>query len=213
MVGPPGAGKGTQAQILAARLGLPHVASGDLFRSAVKDDTVLGQEVQRYLDRGVLVPDDVAVRVIEDRLARPDATGGAILDGFPRTRPQAATLDGKLRGRGAEVAAALYIGIGQQELLRRLAGRWVCREHEHVYHEVFSPPQVAGVCDLDGSELYQRPDDTVRTIATRLERQLAPMYEVVDYYTEAGVLHRVNGEASIQEVTDSLLRAIAQPAR
>ena len=213
IVGPPGAGKGTQAEILARRLGLPHVASGDLFRNAVVHGTPLGLQVKGYLERGALVPDELTIRMIAERLSEPDAAEGVILDGFPRTRAQAQALDAMLRKRGARVTAALYIGVGEKELLRRLSGRWVCRAAEHVYHAVFSPPRVPGVCDIDGSELYQRPDDRLETVQARLERQLRPMYEVVDHYTEAGVLAGVNGEGAIDEVTEDLVRAVAQPAR
>ena len=214
MAGAPGAGKGTQAALLSERLGIPHVASGDLFRDNIKRGTALGKKVKGYLESGALVPDSVTVQMISDRLAHPDAAEGAILDGFPRTRPQAEALDamlGKLDGR---VAAALYVDVPREELLRRLTGRWICTvAPDHVYHVVARPPKVEGVCDIDGAPLYQRDDDKPATIEARLEQQLPPMYEVVDYYADRGVLSTVDGEQDVTEVTDALLRAIAQPAR
>jgi adenylate kinase len=212
MVGAPGAGKGTQAAILARALGVPHVASGELFRAAIRGKTPLGRQVQEFMGRGALVPDELAIRLILQRLAEPDAADGAILDGFPRTRPQAAALDAALARRGAKVTGALYVGVREQELLRRLSGRWLCPAEGHSYHAVDRPPVRPGVCDIDGSELYQRDDDRPATVRARLERQLPPMYEVVDHYTERGVLTAVDGEQPIEQVTEVLLRAMTQPA-
>lgn len=214
MVGAPGAGKGTQAALLAERLGVPHVASGDLFRDNIKRGTALGKKVKSYLDSGALVPDSVTVQMIADRLGQPDATEGAILDGFPRTRPQAEALDKMVDKLGGRVAAALYIDVPRPELLRRLSGRWICTvAPDHVYHAVARPSKVAGKCDIDDAPLYQRDDDKPETVAVRLEQQLPPMYEVVDYYADKGVLFTVDGEHEIAEVTEALLHAIAQPAR
>ena len=213
MVGAPGAGKGTQAAILAERLGIPHVASGELFRAAVRAETPLGAAVRGYLERGQLVPDELAIEVIVDRLAQPDAANGAILDGFPRTRPQAEALTTALARRGQRVEQALYVGVRESELRRRLSGRWICRASGHSYHVIDHPPVRPGVCDIDGSPLYQRDDDRPDTVRARLAAQLPPMYDVVDYYTEQGVLTAVDGEGTIDEVTDALLRCLAQPAR
>jgi adenylate kinase len=208
MVGAPGSGKGTQARRLSAQLGLPHVASGDLFREAVGEGTPLGKQVSEYIERGALVPDDLATRVVMERLARPDARNGVILDGFPRTRPQAEALDRALAERGGRVAAALYLGVRPEELQRRLAGRYVCRAAGHVYHETDDPPRRPGVCDVDDSELFQRSDDDPATVRARLEQQLPPMYEVVDHYTDQGVLSAVDGEGPLEEVNAALLAAI-----
>ena len=213
MVGAPGAGKGTQAAILAERLGIPHVASGELFRAAVRAETPLGAAVRGYLERGQLVPDELAIEVIVDRLAQPDAVNGAILDGFPRTRPQAEALTTALARRGQRVDQALYVGVRESELRRRLSGRWICRANGHSYHVIDHPPARPGVCDIDGSPLYQRDDDRPDTVRARLAAQLPPMYDVVDYYTEQGILTAVDGEGTIDEVTDALLRCLAQPAR
>jgi adenylate kinase len=214
MVGAPGAGKGTQAALLAERLGVPHVASGDLFRDNIKRGTPLGKKVKGYLDSGALVPDSVTVQMIADRLGQADAGEGAILDGFPRTRPQAQALDKMLDKLDGRVAAALYIDVPRAELLRRLSGRWICtKAPDHVYHAVARPPQEPGLCDVDGAPLFQRDDDKPETITARLEQQLPPMYEVVDYYAEESVLFTVDGEQAIADVTEALLHAIAQPAR
>jgi len=213
MVGAPGAGKGTQAQILASRLGIPHVASGELFRAAVRSGSDLGRTVAGYLQQGTLVPDKVAIAVILERLHEADAAGGAILDGFPRTRPQAEALDVALGRMGKRVAQALYVGVREAELRRRLSGRWLCRANDHIYHVIDRPPRRPGICDIDGSELYQRPDDRPETVQARLATQLPPMYEVIDYYTERGVLTAVDGEGPVADVSDSLLRAVAQPIR
>ena len=214
MVGGPGAGKGTQASLLAQKLGLAHVASGDLFRDNIKRDTTLGRKVKQYLERGALVPDDVTVQMIDDRLGWPDAAEGVVLDGFPRTRAQAEALDKMLARRGAEVDQALFVDLDREEVVRRLSGRWLCsKTPDHVYHTIARPPKVVGQCDIDGAPLVQREDDKPETIRARLAQQLPPMYEVVDYYKEHGKLSTVNGEKSIQEVSDLLMRAIAQPAR
>jgi adenylate kinase len=212
MIGAPGAGKGTQAQILSTRLGLVHVASGDLFREAAASGTPLGREATRYMERGALVPDDLVIAMIEERLSRPDADSGVVLDGFPRTRAQAEALDAALAARGSKVTAALYVEVNERELVRRLAGRWLCRAAGHPYHEISAPPRVPGVCDIDGSELYQRDDDRPETVRARLDQQLPPMYEVIDHYRSRDVLAAVDGEQPIDDVADALLRVVTAPA-
>lgn len=208
MLGAPGAGKGTQAQLLAGRLHLPHVSTGDLFRAALRDGSPLGDAVRPYLERGALVPDEVTVRVIAERLAAQDARSGVILDGFPRTRPQAEALDRLAGGRRSRVAGALYIEVETDELVRRLSGRRVCGTGQHVYHVESRPPLNEGICDIDATPLEQRPDDRPETIRARLERQLPPMYEVIDHYTETGVLCSVQGDRPVEEVTDELVRVV-----
>jgi adenylate kinase len=210
MLGAPGAGKGTQAERLSKALGLPHISSGDLFREALRTDTTLGRQVRQYMERGALVPDEVTLRVIGARLAKPDTDAGAILDGFPRTRPQAEALDEMLAAQGSSVRGALYIEVDRDELITRLAGRRVCTAPaQHVYHVIWAPPKKEGVCDIDGSPLEQRPDDQPETIRARLDKQLAPMFEVVDHYAERGALFAVRGDRPIDEVTQELLHAIA----
>lgn len=213
MVGAPGAGKGTQAALLAERLGVLHVASGNLFRDNISRETALGKKAKDYIDKGALVPDEMTVQMISDRLSQKDANDGAILDGFPRTRPQAQALDKMLGRLDGRVAAALYIDVDREELIRRLSGRWLCSaSSDHLYHDTARPPKKPGKCDVDGAGLYQRDDDKPETIRARLEQQVPPMYEVIDYYTDRGVLSAVRGDRPIPEVTDELLHAIAQPA-
>jgi adenylate kinase len=199
LLGAPGAGKGTQAPLLSDRLGIPVVATGDLFRAAVRDGTPLGMEARRYMDAGQLVPDEIVVRLLLERLGRPDAASGVILDGFPRTAVQAVALDEALAGRGARVSAAVLVDVPAEELIRRMSGRWVCRGAGHPYHETFSPPQVAGVCDLDGTELYQRADDQPDTIRKRMAQQLGALAEVIEHYRGSGTLSTVDG---LREITD-----------
>jgi adenylate kinase len=209
LLGAPGAGKGTQAPLLAERLGVPVIATGDLFRAAVREGTPLGRAARRYMDAGQLVPDDITVGLLLDRLSRPDAGGGVILDGFPRTGAQAVALDAALSERAAGVSVAILVDVPAEELVRRLSGRWICRASGHPYHEASSPPRVPGVCDLDGSELYQRPDDRPDTIRARMAQQLGSLDEVIDHYRSAGLLRTVDGLRSIDEVAASIDDAVA----
>jgi adenylate kinase len=209
LLGAPGAGKGTQAPLLSDRLGIPVVATGDLFRAAVRDGTPLGIEARRYMDAGQLVPDEVTVRLLLERLGRPDAGAGVILDGFPRTAVQAAALDEALAGRGARVSAAVLVDVPSAELIRRMSGRWVCRGAGHPYHETSSPPRVAGICDLDGSELYQRADDQPDTIRNRMAQQLGALAEVIEHYRASGTLSTVDGLSGIAEVAAAIDVALA----
>jgi len=208
LLGAPGAGKGTQAQILAGRLGLAHVATGDLFRAAVRDGTPLGLTAKGYMDRGELVPDSVTIDMLLERLAKPDAAGGILLDGFPRNTAQAEVLDHALADKGGRVDIAPYIEVPEAELVSRLGGRWICRANGHPYHEKTMPPRVPGVCDVDGSELYQRTDDQPATVQARLRQQLGALDAVVGYYRGRGVLAVVDGQRQIEAVTADLLAAI-----
>ena len=210
LLGAPGAGKGTQAPLLATRLGIPVVATGDLFRAAVRNGTALGQEARRYMDAGQLVPDEITVRLLLDRLGKPDAAAGVILDGFPRTGVQAGALDRALAERNARVGAAVLVDVPFDELVRRMSGRWVCRAAGHPYHEVSSPPHVAGVCDLDSSELYQRADDRPETIRVRMDQQLGALAEVIGHYRSAGVLRTVDGLHGIAEVASAIDVALGE---
>ena len=211
LMGGPGAGKGTQAQVLREKLGLPQIASGDLFRDNLKRETELGRLAKQYMDRGELVPDDVTVSMIRERLRQPDAAPGAVLDGFPRTVPQAEALDTLLAEFGGRVNVVLYIKVRPEVLLDRLAGRWVCRGPEqHTYHMQFNPPQTPGVCDVDGAELYQREDDTAEVQSRRIKvffEQTAPLLEL---YTERGLLVEIDGEQPIPDVGAALLGAVEQ---
>ena len=209
LLGAPGAGKGTQAAILTDRLGIPHVATGDLFRVAVRDGSPIGLEARRHMERGQLVPDAITIGMLLGRLEAPDAIDGAILDGFPRNRPQAEALDEALTGRASRVDLALHIHVPLDELVRRLSGRWICLDAGHVYHEQSNPSRVAGQCDLDGSPLIQRDDDRPDTIRARLTGQLESLGQVVDHYRETGVLRAIDGLQPIDEVTAALLAEVA----
>jgi adenylate kinase len=208
LLGAPGAGKGTQAGVLSQKLGIPHVATGDLFRAAVRDATPIGLEARRFMERGQLVPDDITIRMLLDRLDRPDAAKGAILDGFPRNGAQAKALDEALAARGGRVDRAVLIEVPDDELIRRMSGRWVCRDAGHVYNESTNPPRQPGVCDIDGSPLIQREDDKPDTIRARLDLQLASLREVIDHYASTSVLRKVDGLQSIDAVTEDLLASV-----
>ena len=215
LLGAPGSGKGTQAPILSTKLGLPHVATGDLFRAAVRDGSPVGLAARRYMERGQLVPDDITVRMLLDRLAEPDAADGVILDGFPRNHAQAKILDAALAERGAEVQRAVSIDVPSEELVKRLSSRWVCRDHGHVYNERSNPPKVHGQCDLDDSPLIQRDDDKAETVRARLSLTLSALEEVAGHYRERGILSSVEGRQPIDRVTADLLAALSddpQPA-
>ncbi len=208
LLGPPGVGKGTQAERLAEELELPHISSGELFRENIEVGTPLGKEAQLYIDRGDLVPDEVTIAMVAQRLSQLDCAEGAILDGFPRTIEQAQALDGVLAERDAAVTLVPYINASTETLLQRLGGRWTCRDCQVVYHTLFNPPSEPGVCDACGGELYQRPDDTPETHRKRIEvyqEQTAPL---VDYYRERGLLVEVDGELDIEGVYAELLAAI-----
>lgn len=212
LLGAPGAGKGTQAQILSQRLGLAHVATGDLFRAAVRDGTPLGVTAKGYMDRGELVPDSVTIEMLLERLAQPDAAAGILLDGFPRNTAQAEVLDKALADRDSRVEVAPYIEVPEADLVARLGGRWICRAQGHPYHEQTKPPLVAGICDVDGSELYQRSDDQPATVQARLRQQLGALDQVVGHYRRLGVVKTVDGTQSIEGVSDDLLAAIGPAA-
>jgi len=209
LLGGPGSGKGTQAAVLTERLGLPQVATGDLFRAAVRDGSPLGLEARRYMERGQLVPDDITIRMLGARLAQSDAARGVILDGFPRNRAQAEALDAHLAETGAHVDRALEIDVPTEELIARLSGRWVCQAAGHPYNEQTHRPRIAGKCDIDGSPLIQREDDRAETIRARMASQLGSLRDVVSYYRAAGVLRSVEGRQPIAAVTDALVAAVA----
>jgi adenylate kinase len=208
LVGAVGAGKGTQASILSKRFGIPHLASGNLFRAAMAAGTPLGEEAREYMERGELVPDEITIGMFMEELARPAAARGAILDGFPRTVGQARALDGTLAEQGERIRRVIYIEVPTDVLVRRVAGRWVCPQCGTPYHEDTDPPQVAGRCDRDGAALRQRDDDRPEVVRARLERQVPPMLEVVDHYERAGVVDRLDGTQSIERVTEEILERI-----
>lgn len=210
LLGPPGAGKGTQAKIVSETLGLPHVSSGDIFRENLKMETELGKQAREYMNRGELVPDDLTIAMIRERLARPDCSEGALLDGFPRTVAQAAALETMLAGLGGTVAAVPYIKVAEAVLIERLTGRWTCRAAGHIFHEKFNPPQQPGRCDYDGSELYQREDDQAATVTRRIRVYMEQTAPLIEFYRERGVLLEVDGAQPIEKVTEDLLSALSQ---
>ena len=209
LLGPPGAGKGTQAKIIAENLHLVHISSGDIFRENLGKQTELGKQAQGYINRGELVPDGLTINMIRDRLQKPDCENGVILDGFPRTPAQAEALRKMLNETGQEVLGVPYISVPADVLIERLSGRWSCKQNGHVYHLKYNPPKVAGICDVDGSELYQREDDKSETVLKRIEVYLSQTAPLIVYYREQGKLLEVDGTQDIANVSDQLLKALA----
>ncbi|MEX2431311.1 MAG: adenylate kinase [Dehalococcoidia bacterium] len=208
LLGPPGAGKGTQAALIAQRGHVAHVASGDLFRKHLGEGTELGRLAKTYMDKGELVPDDITIRMVLERIGEPDARGGYVLDGFPRTMEQAKALDDVLAGQGQQIDRTPLIEVETEELVRRLAGRWICRGCQSPYHEFSAPPNQRGVCDACGGELYQRDDDKPEVVRARLEtydRQTAPL---IGYYERQGKLTRIDGQQPVEQVTADLLETV-----
>jgi adenylate kinase len=210
LLGPPASGKGTQAARLHEIFELPHVASGDLFRENLKNETDLGKKAKEYMDRGALVPDDVTIAMVMDRLSRPDCVEGAILDGFPRTIAQAEALDEALAAEGHEVCVVPYIAVPDEVLVDRVAGRRLCRVCGKSYHVKFNPPEEPGICDEDGGELYQRDDDKPETVRKRLEVYWEQTSPLIDYYRQQGVLVEVDGDQPIDAVTEDLREVISE---
>jgi adenylate kinase len=210
-VGPPGAGKGTQARDLAAEWRVPQVATGEMLREAVAAGTPLGREAKRIMESGALVSDDVMIGLIGERLRQPDAANGFILDGFPRTIAQAEALDRLLKDLGQKLDGVLSFDVSEPELIRRLTGRRLCRQCQTAFHEASAPPARPGICDRCGGELYQREDDSEATVRHRLgvyARQTAPL---LDYYRGRGLLTSINGEGSVSTIRDALRRATREP--
>ncbi|MFN8532061.1 MAG: adenylate kinase [Dehalococcoidia bacterium] len=204
LLGPPGSGKGTQAGALAEALGAIHLSTGDLFRENIAQQTPLGRQVKEFLDRGAYVPDDVTVAMVFDRLSRPDAANGAIFDGFPRTIAQAQALDTGLTERSAAIERAIVLDVADDELIRRLGGRWLCRTCSTPYHLTSSPPRTSGVCDHDGGALYQRDDDKPDVVAHRLQVYRDQTLPLIGYYRAQGKLAEVNGAGEIDSIRQAL---------
>lgn len=210
LLGLPGAGKGTQAARLQERTGLVHVTTGELFRENIRAGTELGRKARPYVDGGLLVPDEITIGMLLDRIAQPDCMNGCMLDGFPRTMEQAKALDEALAKEGKQIGRAVYIKVTTEELVNRLAGRWGCRFCGAVYHEQNQPPKVAGVCDNCGAELYQREDDRPDVVRTRLEVNMKNLSPLLEYYRAQGKLRELDGERDVEEVARDLAAAIGE---
>jgi adenylate kinase len=208
LLGPPGAGKGTQAEAISSELHLPHISSGDIFRENLKQETELGKLAAGFFNKGELVPDDVTIAMIRERLSKPDCRNGALLDGFPRTSAQAVAFDSLLASINGQVKSVPYIYVPDAVLIDRLSGRWTCRKAGHIFHEKYNPPHVPGKCDYDGSELYQREDDQPETVKHRIHVYLEQTQPLIEYYHQRGVLAEVDGTKSIEQVTVDLLAVI-----
>jgi len=208
LLGGPGAGKGTQADLISRRLGLAHIASGDLFRQEQASGSELGKIAKSYMEKGQLVPDEVTVKMILGRISQPDCASGILLDGFPRTLEQAKALDEALGKSNQGIDLVLHIKVPSESLVRRLSGRWICRECQTPYNVVEAPPKVAGKCDKCGGELYQRADDAEETVQKRLDVYVAQTAPLIEYYASAGKLAEVNGEQGIEQVGRDLIAAI-----
>lgn len=208
LLGAPGAGKGTQAVMLAEKQKLVQVASGDLFRQALQQETELGKKAKVYMEKGQLVPDEITIQMVLERLAAPDCANGAILDGFPRNLQQAEALDKALQPQSKQIDRVVYIKVSEEELLKRLGGRWICRGCQAPYHEVDSPPKVAGKCDRCGGELYQRADDNVETVKNRLKVYFKETSPLIDYYKQADKLLEIDGVGSTAAVHQRIADAL-----
>jgi len=209
MLGPPGAGKGTQAKKLAQAFNLVHISTGDLFRENLKNETELGQLAQSYMNKGELVPDDVTIQMVEERLSRPDCENGAVLDGFPRTPAQADALEALLRKFDSGVKVVPYIKVPDDVLVERLSGRWMSAAGR-VYHALYNPPKVKWIDDLDGSQLYQREDDKPETVRHRIDVYKAQTSPLIDYYRQKGLLVEIDGAQDIEGVTEDLMKAVEE---
>ena len=208
LLGPPGAGKGTQAGRIVAEYGIPHISTGDILRGAVKNQTPMGLEAKKYMDAGNLVPDSVVIGIVKDRLQEPDAAKGFLMDGFPRTIPQAEALDAALDALNRAITKVVVILVDEEELVQRLSGRRVCRSCQAPFHVLWGQPKVEGVCDKCGGELYQRDDDSEATVRNRLEvyrRQTEPL---IDYYDRAGLAARIDGAGAPDEVYEDIRTAL-----
>ncbi len=210
LLGPPGAGKGTQADILVKKLLVPHISTGDMFRAAISNGTELGKEAKSYMDKGQLVPDIVTVGIIRDRISMSDCREGFLLDGFPRTLPQAEALDNLMEEMSSNLDAVLNISVPLDRLIDRLTGRRMCRNCGTIYHLLYNAPEVENVCDACGGELYQRDDDKEETVKSRLEVYEAQTAPLIEYYEQKGILHTINGDLPINEVTTQLGEALGQ---
>ncbi|EAG0255282.1 adenylate kinase [Listeria monocytogenes] len=209
LMGLPGAGKGTQAEQIVEKYNIPHISTGDMFRAAMKNNTELGRKAKSFMDNGDLVPDEVTNGIVRERLSEDDAKDGFLLDGFPRTVEQAQELENILSDLGTELDAVINIDVEKDVLMKRLTGRWICRTCGKTYHEIYNPPKVPGKCDLDGGELYQRDDDKKETVEKRLNVNMKQTKPLLDFYSEKGKLHNINGEQEIKDVSVDVEKILA----
>ena len=205
LMGLPGAGKGTQASEIVKKFPIPHISTGDMFRKAIKDETDLGKEAKSYMDRGELVPDEVTVGIVKERISEDDAKKGFLLDGFPRTIEQAEALSNIMKELDREIDAVINIEVPEEELMNRLTGRRICEKCGTTYHLVFNPPKVEGVCDLDGGKLYQREDDNPETVANRLNVNVKQSKPILEFYDNKNVLKNIDGSRDIKVVTNDVI--------
>lgn len=205
LMGLPGAGKGTQASEIVKKFPIPHISTGDMFRKAIKDETDLGKEAKSYMDRGELVPDEVTVGIVKERISEDDAKKGFLLDGFPRTIDQAESLSQIISELDREIDAVINIEVPEEELMNRLTGRRICEKCGTTYHLVFNPPKVDGICDIDGGKLYQREDDNPETVSNRLSVNVKQSKPILEYYNNKGVLKNIDGSKDIDEVTNDVI--------
>jgi adenylate kinase len=205
LMGLPGAGKGTQASEIVKKFPIPHISTGDMFRKAIKDETDLGKEAKSYMDRGELVPDEVTVGIVKERISEDDAKKGFLLDGFPRTIDQVESLNQIMSELDREIDAVINIEVPEEELMNRLTGRRICEKCGTTYHLVFNPPKVDGICDIDGGKLYQREDDNPETVSNRLSVNVKQSKPILEYYNNKGVLKNIDGSKDIDEVTDDVI--------
>ncbi|BGE81812.1 adenylate kinase [Staphylococcus croceilyticus] len=210
LMGLPGAGKGTQASEIVKKFPIPHISTGDMFRKAIKDETDLGKEAKSYMDRGELVPDEVTVGIVKERISEDDAKKGFLLDGFPRTIDQAEALNNIMSELGRNIDAVINIEVPEEELMNRLTGRRICEKCGTTYHLVFNPPKVDGVCDIDGGKLYQREDDNPETVSNRLSVNVKQSKPILEYYEDKGVLNNIDGAKDIDQVTKDVIDILDQ---
>ena len=205
LMGLPGAGKGTQASEIVKKFPIPHISTGDMFRKAIKDETDLGKEAKSYMDRGELVPDEVTVGIVKERISEDDAKKGFLLDGFPRTIDQVESLSQIMSELDREIDAVINIEVPEEELMNRLTGRRICEKCGTTYHLVFNPPKVDGICDIDGGKLYQREDDNPETVSNRLSVNVKQSKPILEYFNNKGVLKNIDGSKDIDEVTNDVI--------
>lgn len=210
LLGPPGVGKGTQAAAIVKRYNIPHISTGDIFRANIKEGTELGKKAKEYMDKGLLVPDEIVVSIVKDRLSKDDCKNGFLLDGFPRTIEQVEALDEELKNMGIKLDKVVNIYADKEILIERATGRRICKKCGATYHIKFNPPKVENICDIDGGELFQRDDDNEKTVATRIEVYQKQTEPLIEYYTKKGIILNVDGTKPIDEVFETVVKGLEE---